>query len=243
MLASFIRVKTASLPSERWVRHAPGIDSGAKHQMYSRMSYVTKVSASGVSGLLGQYAYAGSSRRVSATIGAALLALDFFTGSAAGYPGLDRFGRVIDQHYVRASGAGAGQTVHRYQYGYDLSGNRTFARVTQVPVDSVPQDNTRSYAYGYDELQRLTRADLGALDSGSVGVPPAVPNPTRTVDWTLDNLGNWSGAPDQLPRFGGAPKMFPRSGLFNGQVTGCDRIAAELYTLAPRVRTQRQTAP
>ncbi|MBI5864589.1 MAG: hypothetical protein HZB38_08785, partial [Planctomycetes bacterium] len=128
-----------------------------------------------------RYGYAGTSRRASLTLGAALIAQTFVGG--AGLSGLDAFGRTKDLNYTNSSSG----TIHRYEYNYDLSGNRTHARVVQQPAifwtgetpipqgtPTTPHDNDRSYLYGYDELQRLISADLGALDEGGPGVPPGM---------------------------------------------------------------------
>ena len=68
--------------------------------------------------------------------------------------------------------------------------------------------NTRSYAYQYDQLNRLIDAQMGRFltDSGGNIVPgtdglPQIVQPgggngapvPRTTHWTLDNLGNWAG--------------------------------------------------
>ncbi len=39
------------------------------------------------------------------------------------YTGLDRFGRVVDQRWIRAADASA---TDRFQYGYDADGNRLY---------------------------------------------------------------------------------------------------------------------
>jgi YD repeat-containing protein len=58
----------------------------------------------------------------------------------------------------------------------------------------VLQDNVASFAYGYDGLNRLISADMGALDPANQLIvnDASAPIPL-TTDWTLDNLGNWTG--------------------------------------------------
>lgn len=137
------------------------------------------------------YQYGGIARRAKLTLGASLIVQSLI--GSAGLSGLDTFGRTIDLDYKSGS-----NTVHQYQYGYDLSGNRTHAGVIQAP--SVWQSgnpishNDRSYAYAYDDLQRLTDADLGILNSGNT-----IQSPVRAVDWSLDNLGNWTGVDGSQP--------------------------------------------
>ena len=93
--------------------------------------------------------------------------------------------RVLDLEFRKN-----GNTVHRYQYGYDLAGDRMYARVTQLTEGSTSQANTRSALYGYDELKRLISWDRGALNSSNDAISGTA---AHTFDWDLDNLGNWSG--------------------------------------------------
>ena len=134
------------------------------------------------------YGYSGVSRRVNTAFGNGLF--QDVTGTG-GCPGLDTYGRIADLHYVD----GQQSTVHRYQYTYDTNGNRTSARVTQADVDQDAHDNDRSFAYGYDVLQRLVSADRGELDTTQSPpvIDPASGIPTTSRTWTLDNLGNWLG--------------------------------------------------
>ncbi|NOT01736.1 MAG: hypothetical protein HOP29_14030, partial [Phycisphaerales bacterium] len=114
------------------------------------------------------------------------------------YPGLDGFGRLIDLHFVRDAG-GSAETVHRYQYHHDAAGNRLWARVTQAEEPGSPpvaHVNDRSWHYRYDPLNRLTKAERGALSDN--------PDPNQMVilgnggvervkiDWVLDSVGNWT---------------------------------------------------
>ncbi len=79
-------------------------------------------------------------------------------------------------------------------YGYDKAGNRTHVRIAQKNGGGVLQDNVASFLYGYDGLNRLVSADMGALDSANQAIlnNALAPIPL-TTDWTLDNLGNWTG--------------------------------------------------
>jgi len=88
----------------------------------------------------------------------------------------------------------SGSIVHRYKYGYDLAGNRTYAWARQAigPDGTTTHTNDRSYLYTYDDLHRLIDAKLGKLNSTNDGIDPNGPTP-RETHWDLDNLGNWSG--------------------------------------------------
>lgn len=165
----------------------------------SRLNRITHISSTGMTGPLSTYAHCGLSRRVLTALGCGLAVS--LSGAAApaqgGYPALDRFGRLLDLHHLYASGAFAGQTAQRFEYAYDLAGNRVQARLTQRPTADPnwpggwrPHANDRSYEYGYDALQRLIFAGHGQLDAAGQLVMTG--SPWRTLDWSLDLLGNWS---------------------------------------------------
>jgi len=148
-----------------------------------------------------QYAYMGAHRRVGATLGCNVSQT---VADSGGCPGLDRFGRLIDLHYQSTT-----STIHQYQYGYDRMGNRTHARVTQMPEGQTSHVNDRSYLYSYDALQRLIDSKLGALNGDNSAIL-STPVPLET-QWGLDNLGNWTGAPGAT-----SPVGLRRSGDFDG---------------------------
>ncbi len=75
-------------------------------------------------------------------------------------------------------------TLHRYEYGYDANGNRTYAKINQAG-----HPNDRSFLYGYDNLNRLVYAERGVLDTSV----PVIDNGGTGRAWNLDVLGNWSG--------------------------------------------------
>ena len=130
---------------------------GGLDDALNRVKVLTDVAQGGL-GQLAQYAYVGTGRRVSTALGVGdhgVIRQSF--GTAASYPGLDRFGRVTDLHFTSTSDA----TIHRYQYGYDNAGNRLFARATQATLNGASHDNDRSFVYYYDALSRLYDAQSG----------------------------------------------------------------------------------
>lgn len=94
---------------------------------------------------------------------------------------LDRFGRTAELNVAYVSSA------MDYQYGYDGDSNRIYERIHQP--DS---DNTNSYRYVYDELNRLVSAKRGTLDTDNKNFTTA---PSSGTQWNLDVLGNWDGPP------------------------------------------------
>ncbi|MCC6360091.1 MAG: RHS repeat protein, partial [Phycisphaerales bacterium] len=193
--------------------------NGGRRQI--NLGYATGANGAGVDSALGRitsitdqstnastsYTYGGMSRRLSLLLACGIAQSFAASGGIVGATGLDRFGRPTDLHYIGATaplpGLPAG-TVHRYEYRYDASGNRTHARVVQAPPNwnggSGGTGTNRSWAYGYDALQRLTAADRGTATAGG---NPGDPIPLATTDvataWNLDNLGNWTGDFDPDP--------------------------------------------
>jgi RHS repeat-associated protein len=109
---------------------------------------------------------------------------DAAAGSDAGdmYSGLDRFGRVVDQNWVRTDGPSAGTSTVRLQYGYDRAGNATHRR------DMV--NAALSELYQYDQLDRLVSMKRGVLSAAN----DAIASPTFQQSWTLDAQGNQASA-------------------------------------------------
>ncbi|MCC6678160.1 MAG: hypothetical protein IT436_13545 [Phycisphaerales bacterium] len=144
-----------------------------------------------------QYEYTGSGRRVTALFGSGV-AQSVFDSSAGvtGYTRMDRQGRTTDLNYVSGS-----TTRHRYQYGYDDSGNKLFSRVTHATSSTGSHDNDRSFLYAYDKLERLLSAGYGSLNSTNTAILPSTTPVPRISTWSLDRLGNWTGqdSPTSVP--------------------------------------------
>ncbi|MFN0136017.1 MAG: polymorphic toxin-type HINT domain-containing protein [Phycisphaerae bacterium] len=145
----------------------------------SRIASITDLN----SGAWAGFTYAGDSRRVATAYSNGATQT---TAGSGGYPGLDRFGRIADLHFQRPDGS----TIHRYQYNYDKSGNRTHAKVTHLPVAASVDAGKRSWNYQYDALQRLVVADSGQMPTPGA----AISNLWLEMDWALDSLGRWAGA-------------------------------------------------
>ena len=92
------------------------------------------------------------------------------------YIGLDRFGRVIDQRWLKTSNS---TNTDRYGYGYDRNGNRTY-RENKVST-------VNSELYVYDNLDRVTSFQRGTLNAAKTALTGAA---TRSQSWSLDSVGN-----------------------------------------------------
>lgn len=94
------------------------------------------------------------------------------------YTGLDRFGRVVDQRWIKTNGT----ALERVDYGYTRAGNRQWR---QNRVATGGQDEY----YGYDGLYQVKQLDRGTLNSGMTGISGT---PTWEEDFTYDPIGNWN---------------------------------------------------
>ena len=138
-----------------------------------------------------QYSYSAGGTRTAMTLGAenggvpAVARWQAWSGNTtSGYTQFNRFGQPLDLHATNLNGAGT--TLYRAQHTYDNLGNRRTAQITQAT-----SNNTRSWKFDYDSLQRLVKADMGALSGGAIVNP--VGGFVRSTDWNLDALGNWTG--------------------------------------------------
>jgi RHS repeat-associated protein len=105
------------------------------------------------------------------------------------YIGLDRFGRIVDQRWLKTSTPTG--TNDRFQYGYDRDGNRLYRdNLVNDSFDELYHANGPSG--GYDGLNQLIDFRRGALsDTNSDNVPDTVATASRSQNWDYDALGNW----------------------------------------------------
>lgn len=106
-----------------------------------------------------------------------------YVGTANGpagdiYVGLDRFGRVVDQRWVKGT-----TDLERLGYGYDRDGNRLWKEYQN--------STTRSEVYTYDGLNRLSGFARGTLNATKTGLTGTA---SRNQSWVLDAAGNWSSS-------------------------------------------------
>ena len=76
------------------------------------------------------------------------------------YTGLDRFGRVVDQRWIKTS---TGAATDRFQYGYDQDGNVLY-RNNLVNTSFGELYHANGSSNGYDNLNRLTNFARGVLE-------------------------------------------------------------------------------
>src|SRR5262245_61759029 len=105
------------------------------------------------------------------------------------YTGLDRFGRVVDQRWLKTSN---GTATDRFKYGYDRDSNRLY-RDNAVNAAFAELYHANGASNGYDNFNQLTDFRRGTLsDTNSDGVPDTVTTASRSQGWTIDGQGNFS---------------------------------------------------
>lgn len=187
------RLTKITYPNGRIVRYEYGtsgnVVSDAVNDSISRLTYLADDSTGSIGTHLEEYEYLGLStavKRVHPQPGVDLTYIDnadmVYGDGGDQYEGLDRFGRIIDQKWTTSGGT----VKDRFKYGYDRNSNVLY-RDNQL-------DNAYDELYhadganGYDNLNRLMEFQRGAL-SGSP--PDTVSSASRTLNFTLDALGNW----------------------------------------------------
>lgn len=114
-------------------------------------------------------------------------------GVTAGvYPGLDPFGRVRKQTWLRDTWAhGAKPAIFDLQYEHDEDSN-VVDRIDRRAEDRSTRPG-RDETNRYDPINRLTQADRGSYDhSSSVFTVGGLPNAGQSQKWSLDGVGNWT---------------------------------------------------
>jgi RHS repeat-associated protein len=118
------------------------------------------------------------------------------------YTGLDRFGRVVDQWWLKYSGTNITGTLDRFQYAYDPNSNVLYKNVVgngTVAATFSELYHANGTSGAYDALNRLTDFSRGTLSAvgGSLLNTVATSNTSisgiaGTQSTSLDTLGNTS---------------------------------------------------
>lgn len=93
------------------------------------------------------------------------------------YRGWDRFGRVIDQRWLKG-----GSALERLKFGYDRASNRLWRR-------NVVAGSGQDEFYTYDGLYQLLKLQRGTLNGNRTGISGT---PVWEEDFTFDPTGNWA---------------------------------------------------
>jgi len=96
------------------------------------------------------------------------------------YTGLDRFGRLVDQRWLKTSD---GTHRERLQYGFDRASNRQWR-------DNLVAAGGQDEYYSYDGLYQLKTLKRGDLNAGKTDISGT---PAWQEDFNYDPTGNWRG--------------------------------------------------
>ncbi len=114
------------------------------------------------------------------------------TGDAGDqYTGLDRFGRIVDQVWVKNT-TPTPTITDRFQYGYDRNGNVLYKNNLVITAQSELYHANGAIA-GYDNLNQLSSFARGTLtDINSDGIPDTIASPSQSQSFTPDGQGNFT---------------------------------------------------
>ncbi len=114
------------------------------------------------------------------------------TGDAGDqYTGLDRFGRIVDQVWVKNT-TPTPTITDRFQYGYDRNGNVLYKNNLVLTAQSELYHANGATA-GYDNLNQLSSFARGTLtDINSDGIPDTIASPGQSQSFTPDGQGNFT---------------------------------------------------
>ncbi|MFL5241992.1 MAG: RHS repeat domain-containing protein [Gemmataceae bacterium] len=105
------------------------------------------------------------------------------------YTGLDRFGRVVDQRWIKTN---TGTATDRFKYGYDRDSNALY-RDNLVNSAFGQLYHVNGASNGYDNLNQLSGFLRGVLsDTNSDGIPDTVASASHSQTFTPDAMGNFS---------------------------------------------------
>jgi RHS repeat-associated protein len=175
--SGYIRRTSSTYPDGTVISLGYG-SSGSAEDVLNRLKQLTNGST-----MLADYSYLGMGQAVitSNQIGSPLT---YYTSGGSGdggdqYTGLDRFGRIIDQRWMKGLGS-----LERVKYGFDAASNRVWRQNT---VAGTGQDEY----YTYDGLYQVKTLQRGTLNGGKTGISGT---PSWEEDWNYDPLGNWHGS-------------------------------------------------
>ena len=182
---------------------------------FSRVGQIARDNSGSIGDILAEYDFNGLGRMVRRVHDNASgefgndTRTDLWHSTSGWYKGLDRFGRISNMKFADFSGAPTDFT--RRNYSYDRNSNRESIEHVLYAVDS--------QSFTYDNLNRLTNAELGILSSSNVvqhsdaaeivvsesrtAGPPAISRPPAATS-------PWSPPTPTTPRAGASRSPTPR---------------------------------
>ncbi|MCC6971879.1 MAG: hypothetical protein IT434_16840 [Phycisphaerales bacterium] len=110
------------------------------------------------------------------------------------YGGWDRYGRLLRNSWVRSDfGVGGRKPIWQELYAHDALSRRTSRDESRGNYGYLDED----WRVTYDGLDRVTKTERGRTGVDGVLVLPTTGLPVK--QWTLDELGNWTGVLSTRP--------------------------------------------
>ncbi|MFL5245944.1 MAG: RHS repeat domain-containing protein [Gemmataceae bacterium] len=184
------RLTSMTYPNGKVLNYGYGT-SGGLNDKISRLDNL-----SDASGTLEQYSYLGLDMMVKRAHPQPGVDLTYIKQGAEGngdggdqYTGFDRFGRVVDQRWIKTS---SGTATDRFKYGYDRNSNALY-RTNEVNHNFDELYHASGAGNGYDNLNQLSGFLRGVLTASQQGGQlDTVTSPSHTQTFTPDALGNFS---------------------------------------------------
>ncbi len=172
-----LRLKNTTYPDGRVVHNTFGAAESVSDRL-ARAAEINQDNGGSPGVALASYQHNGTSRTVKVDYVQPNVHREMFS-SGNDYDAWDRFGRV---KRVIWSDSGTSASLDYYTYSYDYAGNRLSRRNQKL-------SSSGDQKYVYDGLHRLKIFEEGYLIGNNI----AVQTRSNYQDWTLDQLGNWSG--------------------------------------------------
>ncbi|MCW5755358.1 MAG: RHS repeat protein [Phycisphaeraceae bacterium] len=163
--------------------------SGSASSVTSRIESIrTRLGGGGTIKPLAAFEYVGVGRRARMVLGDDLFTQDlgfdtsFGGDDLIGLHGVDAFGRVQTLEFRKGV---SGASLTKFEYTYDLVGNRLTATRTPKPAVGAGSATQQDQENTYDVFQRLVMSAFADDDGSTVTT-------VRADEWSLDAWGTWS---------------------------------------------------
>jgi len=184
---NYNRLEYIEYPDDRKVWYGYTNSGGANtfqdtiNDKFNRIGQIAEDNSGSIGDILTEYEFNGMGRmvrRVNDEVSGAngnQTRMDLWHSTSGTYAGFDRFGRAVDLKQTEFGGTAT--DFERREYGYDRNSNREYIKNSLYKAES--------YELTYDNLNRLTVAEQGILDSSN-----EVEQSDVKLTYDMDLLGN-----------------------------------------------------
>jgi RHS repeat-associated protein len=183
--ANTIRLEKITYPDGRKLHYFYGDPNSIDDQL----SRVAALVDDNETSHLVDYKYVGANEFAIVSYPQPVLKLTYANDAEDAYTGWDRFGRIVDQRWLKSATA-----VERLQYGYDRANNRLYRK-------NVVASTGHDELYAYDGLNQIIKLQRGTLNGNNNGLTGT---PVWEEDFALDQTGNWG---NYLTKTNGSPTL------------------------------------